>query len=117
VRLRVFTAPIARSTASRPPSTPSAASRGAISGNSSSGVDADEREQLHHLVARHDLAVAAGAPAEQGEEVAHRGGEDAEVLIVTDGGRAVALGELLPVHAVDHGDVAEHRRFVSQRAV
>src|SRR2546422_10772188 len=59
------------------------------------------------------LAVAAGAPAEQREKVAHGGGEDPQVLVVAHGRGAVALGELLPVGPVDHWNVTEHQRLVS----
>ena len=56
----------------------------------------------------------AGRPAEQREEVPHRGGEDALLLIVAHGGGAVALGELLAVRAQDHRHVREDRRLVAR---
>ena len=73
-------------------------------------------EARDHLVARHDFTVAAGAPAEEREEVQHRAREDAQVLVVAHGRRAVALGELLPVGAVDHREVGEDRQRGAERA-
>ncbi len=80
-------------------------------------LDPGERKQLDHLVQRHDLAVAAGTPSEQRQEVPHGGGENAHVLIVAHRRRAVALGELLAVGAVDHRDMAEHRQRSAKRAI
>ena len=62
-----------------------------------------------HLLARQDLAVAAGRPAEQGQEVDQRLGEDARVPPLLDGRRSVSLGELLLVRAQDHAEVGELR--------
>ncbi len=72
-----------------------------------------ERERLHQLRdVEEQLAVAAGTPAEEREEVRHRLRQDPLVLIVGHGGGAVALAELLAVGAEDHRHVAEdgHRR-------
>jgi hypothetical protein len=62
-----------------------------------------------HLVDGHDLAVAAGRPAEQREEIVHGRGQDAEVSIVANRHRAVPLAQLLAIRPVDHGQVREHR--------
>src|SRR2546426_5223757 len=58
-----------------------------------------EGKQLDHLVQRHDLAVAPGTPAEQGQEVAHCGGGGPPMLIVAHRPRAPALWGLLSVRA------------------
>ena len=57
------------------------------------------------------------APAEAREVGEHRLGEVAEVAPGEDARRAVALGELLPVGPVDHGDVGEQRRLLPHEAV
>ena len=74
-------------------------------------------EQLGHLRHGHDFAIAPRAPAHECEEVAHGFGENAEVLIVADGGRAVALGQLFAVEPVNHGKVREHGACGAQRLI
>ncbi len=79
------------------------------------GADALERELPLHLLAREDLAVASGRPAEKRQEVEEGLGEDALVAPLLDGGRAVPLGELLAVRAEDHPQVGELRNGSAER--
>ena len=67
------------------------------------------REQFDHLRHRHDLDVVSGGPPEQREEIEHRLRQNAHVLIVADGSRAVALAQLLPVEPMNHRQVREPR--------
>ena len=78
-------------------------------------ADALERELALHLLARQDLAVLARRPAEEGEEVDERLGQDALVAPLLDGRGAVALRELLAVGAEDHAEVRELRDRRAER--
>ncbi len=79
-------------------------------------VDLLQREFLDQRRPVEDL-VAAGAdrPAEQGQVVDHRVGQDAEILELLDAGRAVPLAEALAVGAEDHRQVPELRRLPAER--
>ena len=65
-----------------------------------------EGERLDHLLARHDLAVLAGRPAEQDEEVEERLGQIALLLELADERRAIALRIRLSLVVDDHRQVA-----------
>ena len=80
------------------------------------GADPLEGEERGHLVHRHPLAVLARRPAEEGEEVDERLGEEPLRAELLGAGGAVALGELLSVGAEDHPEVRERRRLGAERA-
>ena len=71
-------------------------------------ADAVQVEPFDRLVGRDDFVVAV-APAEAQQVVAHGRGQIAHVAIGLDAERAVALGQLLAVRAVDQRDVCENR--------
>ena len=66
------------------------------------------------LVGVDDLVVAV-TPAEPEERVAHRLGQNAELVVGADGDGAVPLGELGAVRAVDQRNVGVERRLPAQR--
>jgi len=55
-----------------------------------------EREELDHLLERHELAVPAGLQPSSARKLRIRGGQDPQVLVVADRRRPVPLRELLP---------------------
>ena len=73
------------------------------------------RELLDELLGRDDRLVVLGAPAEQREVVAQRLGQVARVAQLLHGRRAVALGELLAVQAVQQRQVRVERRLRAER--
>ena len=74
--------------------------------------DVEARDQL---LGREDRLVVAGAPAEQRDVVAHRGGQVAGVAQLLHRGGAVALGELAAVGPVQQRQVAVARRAGAER--
>ncbi len=80
-------------------------------------LDPLEGEELDHLRLGQDLPVATRRPTQEGEEVAHRERQDAQVAIVAHRRRAMTLGELLPVGAQDHRHMGEGGDRLTQGAV
>ena len=74
-----------------------------------------DRELLDELLRRDDRLVVLRAPAEQREVVAQRLGQVALVAQLLHGRRAVALGQLLAVHAVQQRQVGVQRRLRAER--
>ena len=72
-------------------------------------------EALDQLLGAEDRRVVLRAPAEQSEVVPHGGGHVAGVAELLDARRAVALGELLPVRAVQQRQVRVAGRRDPQR--
>ena len=77
--------------------------------------DALDAELPHELIGRDDRLVVARAPAEQGHVVAQRLGQVALVAQLLHGRRAVTLGELLAVRAMQQRQVRVHRRLRAER--
>ena len=73
-------------------------------------------EPPDHILGRHDLVVTM-APAEPSEVVAQRLGQDAHRAIGIRAERAVPLGQLRPVRAVDQRYVSPDRRVPAHRLV
>ncbi len=76
-----------------------------------------ERDQF---VTEKNLAVPGDAlrtPSEQREKIAERLGHDAHVLVRSDAGGAVALGEPRLVWAENERDVGKHRRRCAERVI
>ena len=71
---------------------------------------------MRRLVAREDLAVLAGRPAEEREEVEERLGDDAHLAVLLGRGRAGALREPLLVAAEDQRQMRERRHRGAERA-
>ena len=76
-----------------------------------------DTEELDHFRYGHDLAIAAGRPAEQSEEVQHRAGQQTVVLVITDCRRPMPLAQLLPIKPVNHRQVREGGQRRSESAV
>ena len=77
-------------------------------------ADALERERGDELVAREELLIVAGRPAEEREEVDHRFGKIAEALVLHHRGGAVTLAQPLLVRAEDERHVREARRRLAE---
>src|SRR4051812_33322350 len=73
-----------------------------------------EVEALDQLLGRDDRLVVGVAPPQQGEVVAHSLGQVAGVAQLLHGGRAMALGELLAVGAVQQRQVGVDRLLCAQ---
>ena len=80
-------------------------------------VQAVHVEQLDHLGGRHQLDVIARRPAKECQEVQHRAGQNAQVLVVANRRGTVSLAQLLAVHAMDHRQVGEFRQRRTERLV
>jgi hypothetical protein len=77
------------------------------------------REHLDHLLQRELLAVAAERPAHRAEEVEQRLGQDADVAVVVDRHRLLALADLglVLVGVAQERHVMEPRRLPAERPV
>jgi hypothetical protein len=78
--------------------------------DSVAAADALERETRNQLVAREDLLVAAGRPAEQRQEVHHRLGEIALALVLGHRRGAVPLAQAFLVGTEDQRHMRERGR-------
>ena len=80
-------------------------------------ADAVEREACDEVAAREDLLVAAGRPAEQGEEVHEGFRQDALRLVLADRGGAMPLAQPLLVGAQNQRHVGEGGHVGAKRPV
>ena len=80
-------------------------------------ADVLERERGNQLVARHQLAIAAGRPAKQGEEIDHRLRHVPHRLVFGHRGRAMPLAQALLVRPEDERNVGERRDRLSERLI
>ena len=78
--------------------------------------DLRQIERRDHLLGREDFLVAV-APAEPHQVIAHGGGKVPHRPIGIDAERAVPLGELRAVGAMDERDVRHHRHVPAKRVV
>src|SRR6266542_375464 len=74
-------------------------------------LKAIRREQLDHFLHCHDLAISAGRPPEECEEVEHRLRKKPVMLIISNSRRTVSLAQLLAIHPMDHRQMCELRKL------